>query len=361
MPLLKRKSQKQSSGAGSQQNQASGDMSITNNIVQVAQYVLLDQKANALAGFTAAAMHTGDARVAQFNERTLSQFPEDRLQAFSEPDFQVLLRQAQIAAACSGDESDYDLLIQLLSERADDDRRAARSSISKAIEVIDKVETRALHGLSTYVHFYILNLSLPTIGENLDRLNETIKNINIDDLPTGPRWLEHLDTLGLVRVIYDGRSSLKTYEQILTEMMAGYLGPGLSHDAAAEFNAELTGRGFDTFQFYPHDFNAEAVRLSYPNVHHLEAAIRTHGHSEEEIVEIRNLAAERAQFGVVDASYRVRMMAESDQRPALLRFKSWRDSIEPAFQVTELGRLLVLANLQRLFPTSNVPRFDFSI
>ena len=70
---------------------------------------------------------------------------DEKLSIFGEPGFQILIRKAQIAAASSERESDYEMLADLLLHRAEQhENRERRLGISKAIEIVDQIDDLAL-------------------------------------------------------------------------------------------------------------------------------------------------------------------------------------------------------------------------
>ena len=74
---------------------------------------------------------------------------DEKLSIFGEPGFQILIRKAQIAAASSERESDYEMLADLLLHRAEQhENRERRLGISKAIEIVDQIDDLALIALS---------------------------------------------------------------------------------------------------------------------------------------------------------------------------------------------------------------------
>ncbi len=98
---------------------------------------------------------------------------DEKLSIFGEPEFQILIRKAQIAAASSERESDYEMLADLLLHRAEQhENRERRLGISKAIEIVDQIDDLALIALSIV---YAVSKYTPVssnIHEGLGALNK---------------------------------------------------------------------------------------------------------------------------------------------------------------------------------------------
>lgn len=124
------------------------------------------------------------------------------LKIFADPSFQMFIRKAQQSAACCDRESDIDLLADLVLHRAkENNNREHRVGISKAIEIVDDVDSTALIALSLAFAFqHIFPLS-NKIHEGLYVVDSLYAKIIGDiELPRDQKWLEHLDILSVVRL-----------------------------------------------------------------------------------------------------------------------------------------------------------------
>ena len=142
-------------------------------------------------------------RVQQLEE---SLFPklqqiEGALNAFADPSFQILLTSAQRTAAATERENDYDMLSELLVCRITKGQaRKNRVGISRAIEIIDKIDDEALCALTVT---YVVLRTAPTSAsckEGLKVLADLFEKLIYMELPSGTAWIEHLDILDAVRI-----------------------------------------------------------------------------------------------------------------------------------------------------------------
>lgn len=158
---------------------------------------------------------------------------DSSLKCFSDPAFLVSLRKAQIAAACSERESDYDLLSDLLIHRVEQDSdRSRRLGIVKAIEVVDQIDARALIALSMV---YAISKYVPTsliFDEGLNVLNTLYgKILSGKQLPVEESWIEHLDLLSAVRINERGLHHFKKLEEYVPGQMKPYFETGILEDS----------------------------------------------------------------------------------------------------------------------------------
>lgn len=126
---------------------------------------------------------------------------EKTFESFAHPAFQVLLRKAQLTAACTERESDYKVLTELLVHRIKNkDNIKKKASISKAVEIIDQIDDDSLCAL-TLLHAitYFAPLS-GNITEGINALTNLYCNLNYGDLPTDKLWLDNLSILGCMTV-----------------------------------------------------------------------------------------------------------------------------------------------------------------
>lgn len=103
--------------------------------------------------YTQEALNIANSRVTEFENRLLPKMDavEGALEAFADPNFQLLLVQAQKTAASTERPADYDLLSELLIHRFQKgDNRIARAGISRAVEIVDKISDDSLLGLTVF-------------------------------------------------------------------------------------------------------------------------------------------------------------------------------------------------------------------
>ena len=149
--------QKQQAGDNSTQMQGNNITNyITNNYgidEQRARAICKEEYALACQNWTKEAIAVANERVNKLEDKLIPKMLEydKSLKVFADPDFQFTLRKAQISAASSDKEEDYDVLSELLVHRAEHgNQRERKLGISKAIEIVDKVSEDALRGLACF-------------------------------------------------------------------------------------------------------------------------------------------------------------------------------------------------------------------
>ena len=193
-----------------------------------------------IAGYAEEASAMIQHRITQLDDRTIaSLIRAGRLEVFAEPAFQRTYRKALNSAAATDQETDYDLLTALLTERIEsgEDRRAI-SGIEKAIEIIDQVDTGALRG-ATLLHS-LRNFRATSVRlESLVELGKHYEDILDGDLPQGEEWLEHLEVLGLMRL--EPARNFNPFDQWFHDKFPGLLAPGLWRGGRQLMSRVLSG------------------------------------------------------------------------------------------------------------------------
>ena len=156
--------QAQRAGDNSQLMQA-GTINIYNGIDEKrAREICAETYAVARRDFTEDAYACANERVQQLEDTLLPKMQqiEGALSAFADPSFQFLLASAQRTAAATERDTDYDMLSELLVCRITKGQaRKSRAGISRAVEIIDKIDDDALCAL-TVVH--AVNKVMPLSG-----------------------------------------------------------------------------------------------------------------------------------------------------------------------------------------------------
>lgn len=181
---------------------------------------------------------------------------DNSLKCFADPAFQFTLRKAQIVAASSERDDDYNLLTELLVNRVEHNTdRKRRLGIVKAIEVVDQIDEIALIGLSMVFavsNYYPVSAVLSEGLKALDSFYSKI--LSGKQLPEGDSWLTHLDLLSTIRILDRGMHRLKKMEQIVPLKLKKYLVNGIKGDSE-EFKLlkdRLLGVGVSTSCFVPY-------------------------------------------------------------------------------------------------------------
>ena len=223
--------------ASDKQVQKAGDNStqIQANAVYVvgidekrAREVYTEMSEQTIAQCTSEAAATANARIGKFKEELIPRVEriEKDFRSFSDPSFQVLLKKAQLTAACTGRDSDYAILAELLTHRIKNkDNVKKKASIQRAIEVIDQIDDDSLVALAT-LHavssFWPLSGQISTGIQNLSALYEKIGCFR---LPADNLWIDNLLVVGAINVI--PFSALPKYEERFKSLLDGYVATGI--------------------------------------------------------------------------------------------------------------------------------------
>jgi hypothetical protein len=194
-----------------------------------------------LGEFSAAGREIAHARVTSFDHALIAEFASKGiLSVFADPGFLILLNRAQLQAAASKSETDEQLLIKLLRERARRDEKTMQLAIAGAIEVIDKIDDGALLGLT------ILWFIAATLSSSLDPLEglhsreDVFKKLLAEkSLPPGPSWLYRLDLLGLVSASNSGLQSMRSMDEIIFAPTPGFICRGIEENEAVNISDRL--------------------------------------------------------------------------------------------------------------------------
>lgn len=172
-----------------------------------------------------------DTRVQQLEDRLMPKMIalDNSLKMFANPNFQFILRKAQLSALLSEKESDYDILSELLVHRVEQQNNKERClGIHKAIDIVPMISDSALVGLTI---FYVLLNFIPRSSDIrfglsvLDNLYQKI--LEKIQLPKGSEWLEHLELLSAIRIDSSGINSLKKFDEFIPLLLSDYLISGI--------------------------------------------------------------------------------------------------------------------------------------
>lgn len=364
------------------QSQKGGDGSTNIQTQQMVVHVGIDEKRareiyqemnlQLRNDYSQEALNIASSRVTEFENKLMPKMAqvEGALEAFADPSFQLLLVEAQKAAASTERPADYDLLSELLIHRFQKgENRIARAGISLAVEIVDKVSDEALLGL-TVTH--AVNSFIPLSGDihqGLDVLNDLFGKIFYRQLPTGHDWLDHLDILDAVRLNPFG--GLKKVEQYYPEVLPGYVDVGInknsenhamaidilkSHNLPASILVEHVLNS-DFFRLCVRSINSiDEISLVRPIIHNGRLINAQQKLSEEQKQAINSIYELYSKDGNVRQNNVISFMGEWNKRPNLKILREWWDNIPTSFAVTAVGKVLAHSNAQRC--DKNLPPLD---
>lgn len=331
-----------------------------------ARAICQEEYAIAQQNWTSEAVTIADNRVHQLEEKLIPKMKayDNSFKFFADPAFQVTLRHAQITAASSERESDFDMLSDLLLHRLEQkDDMQRRLGICKAIEVVDKISDEALIALSIV---YAIQKFVPTSYDlqeglsTLDNLYGTL--LDSHQLPKTTDWLEHLDLLSAIRLGIKGINSFKKIEEYMPQHLSQYLISGVE-DNSEELNSiksEFVQCGISISCLVPHPLKPNFIMLKtlldveqiIITKHINGSIIRSPLDAKQKEIMNRAISVLRKDEST-NSVMRDNLMKEWNKFPNLKIVKDWWDTLPCSFTITPVGA--ALANAYAHGKEPNVP------
>lgn len=350
---------KQTQSAGNNSNLVqSNNTIINNNYYEIPESraieILKELSAETYAKYTQEAYATIDERLEKFREEILKHFVQydNILKAFSDPEFQILLKKAQIHAATTERESDYTLLAKLLMQHIQNgEDRLKRSTISYAVEIVDSIDNSALLALTVFYLLSYLRPARPFSHDGLTSLSQVMEKLPIEKLPAGSDWIDHLELLKAIRIV--SLWTPRKLSQYYPECVTGYVSIGIKagspqHEQARRIlqYAQLP----DTF-LCPNEFLPGYVRIPVSSLNLIkDLALNSVPLTESQQQALRQIIGLYDTDAGKQQMIIKRFMEEWDSFPVLKQIHTWWDSIPRAFDATPVGVLLANLNSRNFEP-----------
>jgi len=342
---------KKSQIAGDSSTQIQADHDVHLGITVTEATVIARREAQlAVADLSSSALIKATERSTSLANRIIDVFTErqELLGAFAEPDFNFAMRDASRAAASNDEEHTEDLLVDLLTNRAEQGGSTRiRLVTSHAIIAADKLSLEALNGLTClWVASYIGPLG-GGLQNRLEAFGSIITTLTDKCTPSkGVDWLGDLDLLGLVRLLENGLSSRTPYDEYIAGKFPLYLVPGINNEAAEPLLKVILDKHpviAGLIEEHPLKEGFRLVRAE--NKETLIEQLETSGIMVKEIPELEQLL-EQNQFGTKDpaAEAKLREMIKAD--PILNKFAQWWDPLPP-ISFTAVGDAVGFVNTRR--------------
>lgn len=229
---MERNNQSQSAGDNAQQIQA-GTINIYQGITEErARELITEMSQKAISENTAEAFEVANQRMEQFANQLIPRIQqiEESFNSFSDPSFQVLLRKAQLTAACTEREDDYKILSELLVHRVKNKANIKKkASISKAMEIVDQIDDDSLLALTVFQSMENFVPTSGNISEGLQAISDLYEKFDLDKLPHDILWVDNLSILGAISVSSFGK--LKKFEDYFSTSLPGYVCAGIKKDS----------------------------------------------------------------------------------------------------------------------------------
>lgn len=315
---------------------------------------------------TQEAIETATVRVIHFADMLLPKMAsyDEKLNAFADPAFQFALRKAQMSAACTNESSDYELLSELLLERAKiKDDKNKQLGVVKALEIVGQISDNALLGLSVMFVATRLKPIADDLHQALQTYNQTYAKIIGDkNLPEGTDWMDELDILVAVRINNLGiKKSQKYFSEIFSDQLVS--GVPKESDAYNRIKNELNLVGLPVDAILiPHPLkpnfvklvtNRDVDKLSLTN--EINGTIITKLTDEQKNV-IKDVASELSKDESKQVDLQNAFMQEWDNYPYLKMLREWWDALQYAPTLTQVGRALANAYTRTIDPA--IPKID---
>ena len=359
--------QSQSAGDNASQIQAGTfnnfNISVTGIDEATARQICRQEYAIAVQNWTEEARKMIEQRVCLFEDKVMTKMIkyDESLKIFADPAFQLTLRQAQISAATSERESDYETLSELLLHRAEyNSEREKRLGISKAIEIVNDVSTEAMIALSVVYAMGKYSPVTNDLVEGLTLMNQIFESIIKGSiLPKGNEWIEHLGLLSTIRISPTGLTQFNKMKDCLPQIHSQYLVSGVMVDSIEYNNIvnEFNNCGIPVTCLIPHTLKSGFVNLNNSLSANDMRLIQTINNInvEYELNEEQKNAMKKAitilrKDESKNNEMKEKFLLEWDKYSSLKTIHLWWDSISSHFTFTPSGEALANAYIRTRYP-----------
>ncbi|MFF2393808.1 LPO_1073/Vpar_1526 family protein [Nocardia sp. NPDC058114] len=292
-------------------------------------------------------------RITRADQKIIAKLAANELlDVFGEPAFLSAYQRAQIGAAQTDSEDSYEILANLMVERARTTASPVRAATIKAIESVDLIDDKALCGLTFIWACTNLAPSTSDAKASLRLLEDVYSSLQCENLPRGRYWVDHLEALNLVRE--DRSSNFNKLPSIVLVSGPAWACTGYTSSEMAEAMGELsflTGVTFHgaAISVNPYDAkralfpgrSAKAVIGRIEEIHGVNGQVMSQD-SRARVEEIL------AKMDEVDSGYSSAFAEDFLSREPLRIVSDWIDGISKHVRITHPGRAIAYANAKRL-------------
>ncbi len=310
------------------------------------------------------AFAVADQRISEFEKVLMPKVlaVEGAMEAFAAPGFQKLLSKAHSSAVATSNIDDYELLTEFLMHRVQTkEDRIKYTGISKAIEIIDYIDTAALLGMTVAHAVKRLIPMSNNVKAGLKIMDDLFGKLIDGDLPNGREWLDHLDILDCVRV--NSISKLRKFEEYYALKMDGFVCTGIKEGSVDYENVLEILKNNDI----PIDFFQENPLLE--GYYIIGALSKNDIDQCRDVQNCGNIRFSDKQKKCISQIYEMydknislteavkqNFLKEIDALENLKVVKDWWNSIPMAFDITAAGGMIAHANAMR--KDSDIPSLD---
>lgn len=280
------------------------------------------------------------------------------LEAFRQPEIQVLYKASEKTAICTERVSDYEMLSELLIHKIQKKENYVLSAaIEKAISEINNISEDALMVLTL---IFSISTYVPVSGktkEGLKVLNNLYGHLlEYFALPTSNDWKENLELVNAIKIYNFGTS--KRLEDYFYEVLDGYSALGLKIDSEKYNDAikKLNSNGLPISILSKNDIDEKYVRLNVynkKNIEDLSLTITLNGVTK--IIALNDQQKEvlyniYENYEVKDNSTKEKFINILNEYDNIKMVIEWWNShiVECSFQLTAIGRVLACTNAVRI-------------
>ena len=280
----------------------------------------------------------------------------------------VLLRNAQRTAIVTEREADYDMLAELLVCHIEKgEKRKTRTGISKAIEIVDKIDDDALCALTIMYAIGFFHPIMVDCKQGILVLEEMFNNLEYMDLPMGSDWIEHLEILNAVRA--NSVVHFKSFEDYFPEKLLSYNPIGIKkesreHEQAVEI---LSSASLSSDFLVRNDLMPDYVKLPFSKTENYDDIVLTRS-TKDGIVYVPINDNFKKAFNEVfrlysksdnaKMEYKHLYMDEWNRHKSLSIIREWWGELPFSFDITHIGKVLAYTNVKRCYPS--IPDFPLN-
>lgn len=358
-------SQKQVAGKDSTQIQAQ-TIIVNNGITdERAREISKETMQQVLAQNTFESGIVAQQRIEEFQDIVLPRIAsiEKDYVSFSDPAFQILYKKAQISAACSERDLDYEMLSELIAHRINNKGNIKKkASIEKAVEIIDKIDEDALCGLTMIYAMERFSPISGYISEGFSVINNLYEKLQYMDLPIGNiDWIDNLDILGAVRV--QNASHFIKFNEYCLDKWNGYACCGINKESPVYEWAinKLKEVGLPDIFLIDNELLDGYVRIPVENLDSLEDIVypilSSEGNSnqleysylsDEQKATIKEILKRYDFTPFLGGRMRDNFINKLTSFESINKALLWWDQLDPFFQITSIGRAIAHANAKRI-------------
>lgn len=356
---LTKKKQEQAAGDNAVQNQieGQGNLSLTqvnynygvtaSEVVSIATTVYNQLIPQTVNEYSEIASTTVNDRLNAFGRELFPRIDgiENAVEAFRDPKFQFLLRDAQMTAAKTDRVEDLNLLSELLCchiTKGDD--RKIDAGIHHAIKIVDEIDNDALCALTVVCAFQYYRPVSDTISDGLKIFDNLFKNLIYMKLPEGESWMDHLDMLGALRLSSLNKVESKKY---FCQSFNVCVGIKKDSDELERAYAILDENNIPRSYLIDNECMDGYLVFKGSLVNDVDKYLKDKNNVKEMILNLyckdKNLLNKSKD----------KFMELWDTYPNLKQVRLWWDQIHNAYSISYMGRVLAQTNAKRIDP--NLP------